>query len=83
MSRLVKTDREFTIADIVNDVRERGDAAVMEWSRLFDGATGDVPLRAEPAGELPGDAVLFAADAIRRWHAAQRPTDLEIGRAHV
>ena len=76
MSRLVKTDREFTIADIVNDVRERGDAAVMEWSRLFDGATGDVPLRAEPAGELPGDAVLFAADAIRRWHAAQRPTNL-------
>lgn len=78
MSRLVQTDREFTIADIVNDVRERGDVAVMEWSALFDGVTGDVPPRAVAGGDLPGDAVLFAADAIRRWHAAQRPSDLSM-----
>jgi histidinol dehydrogenase len=78
MSRLVQTDRQFTIADIVADVRERGDVAVMEWSALFDGAKGDVPERAVPAGDLPGDAVLFAADAIRRWHAAQRPHDIEM-----
>lgn len=78
MSRLVQTDRQFTIAEIVADVRERGDVAVMEWSALFDGATGSAPQRAVPSGDLPGDAVLFAADAIRRWHAAQRPADISM-----
>jgi histidinol dehydrogenase len=73
MSRLVTTARDFTIADIVRDVQSRGDVAVMEWSALFDGATAPTPPRATPTGDLPGDAVLFAADAIRRWHAAQRP----------
>jgi histidinol dehydrogenase len=48
----------------------------MEWSNLFDGTSGDVPQRAQADVDIPGDAVLFAADAIRRWHAAQRPSDL-------
>ena len=78
MSRLVSTDRDFTIADIVADVRARGDEAVMEWSALFDGATETTPQRAVPDTEIPGDAVLFAADAVRRWHAAQRPSDVAL-----
>jgi histidinol dehydrogenase len=61
------------VADIVADVRERGDAALADWSERFDGAA---PARAEPAGEIPEDAVLALADAVRRWHELQRPADL-------
>lgn len=61
------------VADILADVRERGDAAVADWSLRFDGAE---PARAEPAGEVPEDALLALADAVRRWHERQRPADL-------
>jgi histidinol dehydrogenase len=61
------------VADILADVRERGDAAVADWSLRLDGVS---PARAQPDGELPEEAVLALADAVRRWHEAQRPTDL-------
>ncbi|HXV95492.1 MAG TPA: histidinol dehydrogenase [Gaiellaceae bacterium] len=61
------------VATIVADVRERGDAAVADWAERFDGAP---PAQAEPAGEVPVDAVLALADAVRRWHELQRPADL-------
>jgi len=76
MSKLVKTDRPITIDEIVDDVRLRGDAAVAEWSNRFDGTTGDRPARAVAYGDIPTSAVLAAADAVRIWHAAQRPADL-------
>jgi histidinol dehydrogenase len=60
------------VARIVADVRERGDEAVAEWSRRFDGVE---PQPAEAAGEIPEDAVLALADAVRRWHQLQRPAD--------
>jgi histidinol dehydrogenase len=61
------------VADILADVRERGDAAVADWSLRLDGVS---PARAQPDGELPEQAVLALADAVRRWHEAQRPADL-------
>lgn len=61
------------IADIVEDVRQRGDAAVADWSLRFDGAE---PAHAQPAGEVPVGALLALADAVRRWHERQRPADL-------
>ena len=61
------------VARIVADVRERGDAALADWSQRLDGAA---PGRAEPAGEIPEDAVLALVDAVRRWHELQRPADL-------
>ena len=61
------------VGTIVADVRERGDAAVADWAERFDGAP---PARAEPAGEIPEQAVLALADTVRRWHELQRPTDL-------
>ena len=76
MSTPVKTDRKVSIEEIVNDVRRRGDAAVVKWSKRFDATTANSPERAVANGEIPTDAVLAAADAVRRWHEAQRPLNL-------
>jgi histidinol dehydrogenase len=76
MSKPVKTDRPIAIEDIVNDVRERGDAALVEWSQRFDATTATKPERAVAYGDIPTAAVLAAAESVRTWHAAQRPTDL-------
>lgn len=62
------------VADIVEDVRARGDAALREWSLQLDGVE---PARAEPT-EAPEDAVLALADAVERWHALQRPADVRL-----
>jgi len=69
-------DFEQSIADIIEDVRRRGDVAVAEWSRRFDGTTSDLPERAQPYGDVPTAAILAAAANVRTWHAAQRPADL-------
>lgn len=63
------------VAEILDDVRRRGDAALREWALRLDGAE---PKRAEPAAELPVEAVAALADAVRRWHALQRPADLQL-----
>jgi histidinol dehydrogenase len=76
VSTPVKTDRVITIEEIVSDVRARGDAAVVEWSARFDGTTSSRPERAQAYGDIPTAAVLAAAEAVRTWHAAQRPADL-------
>jgi histidinol dehydrogenase len=76
VSTPVKTDRKFTIEDIVADVRQRGDVALVEWSKLFDATTSETPERAVAYGDIPTAAVLAAAEAVRTWHAAQRPADL-------
>ena len=61
------------VAAIVADVRERGDAALSDWSVRLDGVE---PKRAEPDGDVPAGALLALADAVRRWHELQRPSDL-------
>ena len=76
MSSPVETDKAVSIEEIVNDVRERGDAAVSQWSATFDATTSAKPERAIAYGDIPTAAVLAAADAVRTWHAAQRPKDL-------
>jgi histidinol dehydrogenase len=66
------------VAAIVDDVRERGDAALRELTARFDGADLDSPwvdpdvidaAEVEPALE---EALRRAALAIRRYHADQR-----------
>lgn len=76
-----------TVAAIVADVRARGDAAVAELTARFDrvdlAATGFEIGRAEIAaarGRIAADvlsALELAADRIREFHAAQRPTGLD------
>ena len=62
-----------SVAEIVDDVRARGDAALADWSVRLDGVE---PARAAPTGDVPEGAVLALADRVRRWHALQRPVDI-------
>jgi histidinol dehydrogenase len=61
------------VAQILDDVRARGDEALKEWALRLDGAE---PVLAEPDDGIPAKAVLALATAVRRWHALQRPADL-------
>ena len=76
MSKPVQTDRKISIEEVVQDVRDRGDAALVKWSQLFDGTTATKPERAVAYGDIPTAAILAAAESVRIWHAAQRPSDL-------
>ncbi len=78
MSRLVASERPVSVAEIVADVRQRGDAAVAHWSRVLDQTSADAPERARPYGDVPTAAIAAAAEAVARWHRAQRPADLEL-----
>jgi histidinol dehydrogenase len=78
---------EAVVAGIVADVRDRGDPAVLDYTRRFDG------LDLDPAEVRIGDdeisaavercdreavaALAFAADRIRDFHAWQLPGDLD------
>jgi len=64
-----------TAEAIVRDVRERGDAALAEWSLRLDGFE---PARALPGEGLPEDALLELAGRVRAWHDAQRPPDIRL-----
>ncbi len=66
---------KHTVAEIVADVRARGDEALREWAVRLDGAE---PARAEPPDGLPEDAILALADRVRRWHTAQLPADVRL-----
>ena len=71
------------MASILADVQQRGDAAVLEYTERFDGVRGATMAQLElGAGELEAafaqipaeqrEALLFAADRIRRYHQAQK-----------
>jgi histidinol dehydrogenase len=66
------------VAEIVADVRDRGDAALAEWAERFGDAA---PARAEPRGELDARA-LFAVRAltaaVEAVHRVQRPADTAV-----
>ncbi len=63
------------VEKIVDDVRRRGDEALREWSLRLDEVE---PARAEPAGEVPENAIRALAARVDRWHRAQRPQDLRL-----
>ncbi len=64
----------MSVAEIVDDVRLRGDAALREWSLRLDGVE---PARAS-VGDLPSEAILALADRVRRWHELQWPADIRL-----
>lgn len=92
---LLDTARETTarvdeaVGAIIADVRERGDAALLDYTARFDGhapphaaalrvteAEMDAAIAEVPPALL--DALNLAAERIERFHAAQMPRDLEL-----
>jgi len=71
-------------AEIVADVRARGDAALLEWSERLDGerpASIRVPAEAVSAAEIDDEAlaaIRALARAVEVFHAAQRPHEAEV-----
>jgi histidinol dehydrogenase len=63
------------VSSVLEDVRERGDEALREWALRLDGVE---PGPAEPDGEIPEAAILALAASVRRWHALQRPVDIQL-----
>jgi histidinol dehydrogenase len=63
------------VTGILEDVRTRGDAALREWALQLDGVE---PAPAQAEGELPEAALLALAASVRRWHALQRPVDIQL-----
>lgn len=74
---------ENTVGTIIEDIRVRGDAALLEYTRRFDGldATDASALRVEDARPRAAfdrldaaqrDALEFAAERIRTYHQHQR-----------
>lgn len=80
--RSARLDEAMAVAaPIVADVRERGDAALGEWTERFDGPRSDGfrVSRAQIAAATVGDDVLEALRsmilAVRTFNEAQRPAD--------
>jgi len=68
----------MTVAEIVADVRARGDAALRDWAGRFGDAP---PERVAVEGELDERslrAVRALADAVEAVHAAQWPADITV-----
>ncbi|MBS0427283.1 MAG: histidinol dehydrogenase [Proteobacteria bacterium] len=74
---------EQRVADILADVRKQGDAAVLEYTRRFDGLAAESMAQLELTQEdfkqafdsLPAaqrDALRAAADRVRSYHEAQK-----------
>ncbi|MBC5811665.1 MAG: histidinol dehydrogenase, partial [Candidatus Eremiobacteraeota bacterium] len=79
------------VADMLAAVRARGDAALLELTRRFDAPDARqeclrvaLPRLDEARAQIPAnvaDALMLAHDRIERFHAAQRPVDLELREA--
>jgi histidinol dehydrogenase len=71
------------VAEIVADVRARGDAAVAEWTERLDGERQELRVSTErlAAARLPEDvlaAVRALAGAVRTFSLPQRPPDTSV-----
>jgi histidinol dehydrogenase len=77
-------DAFAAVAPIVADVRERGDAALLEWTERFDGPRPDgfrVPAERIGRAEVPPDvleALRRMIRAVRLFSEAQRPADTSV-----
>ncbi len=81
MTRVEIADALPRAAEIVADVRERGDAALLDWTERLDGerpASLRVPPEEIAAAEAEPSflaAVRRLAEAVRAFHEPQRPRD--------
>jgi len=85
-------DVELTVAAILDDVRQRGDAAVLDYTRRFDDADMDEERLQVSKAEIAAAwaecqpstlaALDLAAARIRAFHEHQRPPDFDMVDAH-
>jgi histidinol dehydrogenase len=78
-------DVDAAAGEIIERVRLEGLAALLDYTRRFDGVALDAATLGVTAEEIEAgaeacdasvrDAIAFAADRIRRYHARQRPAD--------
>jgi len=83
--REVSPDVEATVRAIIDDVRARGDAALIDYTRKFDRADlttlgiavtrADIDQAYKDADPATVEALRFARDRIRSHHARQMPKD--------
>ncbi|MDE6400729.1 MAG: histidinol dehydrogenase, partial [Muribaculaceae bacterium] len=74
------------VEEIIANVRERGDAALLEYAAKFDGFSGDSLIVSDreidtAAGLVRPEvasAIEKAADNIRKFHEAQMPTPVDV-----
>ena len=72
------------VAEIVADVRARGDEALLDWTERLDGGrpgslrVTDEELAGAELDERSLEAVRALAAAVEAVHAPQRPRDLEV-----
>ena len=72
------------VAEIVADVRARGDEALLDWSERLDGGrpaairVPDAEIEAARLDEASLDAVRRLAAAVEAVHAVQRPSDTTV-----
>jgi histidinol dehydrogenase len=84
LSRVEVAEAIPRAAEIVADVRERGDEALLDWTQRLDGerpATLRVPAEEIAAAEAEPAflaAVRRLAEAVRAFHAPQRPADTSV-----
>ena len=84
-SREEKLSVDGVVADIIADVKARGDAAVVEYSKRFDGdylsvqdlafSSAEIADAAEKCDPKTLKALQMAAQRIRAYHQLQKPRD--------
>lgn len=78
-------DVDAAVADIIADVRARGDAAVIELTSKFDRldltpdtmrfSPSEIEVECAKVGDADRDALMLAADRIHAYHSRQMPAD--------
>ena len=78
-------DVDVVVADIIADVRARGDAAVIELTSKFDHlvltpdtmrfSPSEIEVECSKVGDADRDALMLAADRIHAYHSRQMPVD--------
>ena len=82
-----EADVDVVVADILDDVRRRGDAAVLEYTRRFDRldiaaaemriSTDEMEAAAGQCDTATLEALDLAVERIRAFHEKQKPKDLD------
>jgi histidinol dehydrogenase len=83
--REVSEDVDAAVRTIVEDVRQRGDHALIEYTAKFDGVAltpdrlrftrNEIAAAEKAIGSSERDALLFARDRIEAFHRRQLPSD--------